>query len=362
MTNTSAIRVRAYRALAAAGCGLFVLAACASLDAPPVTDTTVPAIPAALETFAVASLDDAADDPAIFIEPANPAASLILGTDKKAGLFVFGLDGEVRQFLEEGFLNNVDLRQSGAAGVAVASNRSDNTVALFTIAAGRVARTGSFPAQREEPYGICMAAGGQAGGYLVAVTHKGGEVDLFSFTRPDGSDARHLATTRLGGQLEGCVFDEPNGVLFVGEEEAGITRFTYQSDGALTAPFTVDQIGSETGIVADIEGLSLYRGAAPTQGYLVASVQGNNTYAVYDRAGETFLGRFSIGTSRDGSIDSVEETDGLDVTASALPGFPGGLLVVQDGFNGPGQQPQNFKLVDWRDVLGVLAVRVDDQS
>ena len=40
-----------------------------------------------------------ADDPAIWVEPADPAQSLILGTDKTQGLFVYGLDGAVRQFL-----------------------------------------------------------------------------------------------------------------------------------------------------------------------------------------------------------------------------------------------------------------------
>ena len=51
-----------------------------------------------------------ADDPAIWVNEADPAQSLILGTDKTAGLYAYGLDGAVRQFLPDGRLNNVDLR------------------------------------------------------------------------------------------------------------------------------------------------------------------------------------------------------------------------------------------------------------
>jgi myo-inositol-hexaphosphate 3-phosphohydrolase len=38
---------------------------------------------AVIETEAVPSRGDAADDPAIWIHPDNPAQSLVLGTDKK---------------------------------------------------------------------------------------------------------------------------------------------------------------------------------------------------------------------------------------------------------------------------------------
>ena len=36
------------------------------------------------------------NDPAIWRNVQNPAASLIVGTDKKAGLYVYGMDGKVR--------------------------------------------------------------------------------------------------------------------------------------------------------------------------------------------------------------------------------------------------------------------------
>ena len=65
---------------------------------------------------------------------------------------------------------------------------------------------------------------------------------------------------------------------------------------------------------------------------------------------------FTVTASADGSIDAVTHTDGLDVNSAPLPGFPNGLLVVQDDGNPDSGVDQNFKLVDWtliRDALGL---------
>lgn len=331
------------------------LAACASVDERPLTDLSVPSVTAKVETEAVKSSDDAADDPAIYINAADPSQSLILGTDKQAGLYVYGLDGAVKQFLPSGRLNNVDLRQGGDVALMVASNRSDDSVVIFALEDGVVAETGRFSAIRPEPYGICMALL-PTGGALAAVTHKGGEVDLYQFSSLDGGNARHVQTLELGSQLEGCVFDEENNTFFVGNEETGIFRYAMDDQGQFVDnPYTVDLVGGETGVAADVEGLALYKGPTSQDGFLIASSQGNNTYAVYSRNGEAFLGRFRIASDAATGIDGTEETDGLDITSASLPGYPGGLLVVQDGFNDPGDK-QNFKLVSWDEVAAALGL------
>ena len=43
-------------------------------------------VPASAETVPVAHAGDAADEPAIWVHPTNPAASLIIGNDKKRAL------------------------------------------------------------------------------------------------------------------------------------------------------------------------------------------------------------------------------------------------------------------------------------
>ena len=74
------------------------------------------------ETPAVASSEDAADDPAIWVHPEDVSKSLILGTDKQAGLYVYNLKGEFLQFLKAGRVNNVDVRLLGK-GIKI-SNRT----------------------------------------------------------------------------------------------------------------------------------------------------------------------------------------------------------------------------------------------
>jgi hypothetical protein len=99
---------------------------------------------------------------------------------------------------------------------------------------------------------------------------------------------------------------------------------------------------------ADIEGVALRQ--SDTGALLVVSSQGDNSYAVYDTASRQHLVSFHVGGA--GGPDDVSETDGLDVTAASLPGFPEGLLVVQDGYKP--EANQNFKFVSWRDIATLL--------
>ena len=74
--------------------------------------------------------------------------------------------------------------------------------------------------------------------------------------------------------------------------------------------------------------------------------------------GFTALGSFSVAAS--GMIDAVQESDGADVIATALPGFPNGLFVTQDGYNDDlngldGETAAtNFKFVDWAAIAGAF--------
>src|SRR3546814_7019080 len=52
---------------------------------------------------------DAADDPAIWVDPANPNHALIVATAKKAGLPVYALPGQDIAFPGAGLVNHVDV-------------------------------------------------------------------------------------------------------------------------------------------------------------------------------------------------------------------------------------------------------------
>jgi len=85
------------------------------------------------------------------------------------------------------------------------------------------------------------------------------------------------------------------------------------------------------------------------RGYLIASSQGNNTYKVYERAGEN---RYVLTIDpKDGRIDDVSDTDGICVSSCPTSRrFAKGLFIVQDGTNAVGNQ--NFKLYAWEDIAG----------
>ncbi len=320
-------------------------------------------LPAALvkatgQTMPVGSLDDAADDPAVWVNTAAPEKSLILGTDKKAGLYAYDLSGAVVSFDPAGAVNNVDIRQGvelkGWSGdLAAASNRSDDTVTFFSVSEAGAEKIGAAPSASPVPYGFCL---GMVEGALHAfVTHKTGEVAMM---RIESLDSAPLAANHsFSSQLEGCVHDDAAGVLYVGEEEVGIWRMETAST-KLSDPVLVDAVDGLSGLTADVEGLTLYSTGERT-GYLLASSQGDNSYTMYTREGEnTFLGRFIIGDSD--AIDGTQETDGIAASSAELgPNFPNGLFVAQDGVNGieAGEKPQNFKIVDWRDLEAALSLK-----
>lgn len=326
---------------------LLLLAACA-----PAAEN-IPAVTAAAETAPVASADDAADDPAIWVNDADPAASLILGTDKKAGLYLYDLAGAVKQFLPAGRLNNVDLRQNVTVGdwsgdLAAASNRTDDTVALFSVTGGVAARTGAFPSVFAEPYGLCMGAA--ADGVFVFIAYKTGDVVAYRVTGPDSGE--EAARLKFATQTEGCVFDDETQTLYVAEEDRGVWKTGF-ADGGFSEPSLIDEVGGASGVAADVEGLALYKTGDAT-GYLLASSQGNDSYAVYRREGDNaFVGRFAV---VDGdAADGTQETDGIEAVSAALgPDYPAGVLIVQDGFNDPKGSAQNFKIINWREVENAL--------
>jgi 3-phytase len=312
---------------------------------PPVSVTAV----AETEPVGTAA-EDAADDPAIWRNAADPAASLIVATDKKAGLYVYGLDGKTRSFIQGGMLNNVDLVDMGAAGIiVVASDRNDLANAMLRIyrldtAAARLTEIGKVAGGQGEAYGVCLRRDGDR---LLAysVLKQGTIQEVRIGLTTTGPVAEHLRTMKLATQTEGCVVDPADGTLYVGEEDVGIWRFAPgATEGTLVA--AVDN----QHLVADVEGLALLR--IGSGAWLVASSQGDNAYAVFALPAMTPAGRFAIVP---GQFGGSEETDGIELAGGSFgPAFPDGLFVAQDGHNQP--HAQNFKLVSWAAVKAALGI------
>ena len=335
-------RCRAALPLAAA-----LLAGCTTIPGAPITGLPPAMVAASGETAPVGTnRADAADDPAIWIDPANPSRALIVATDKKAGLHLYDLSGKGIAFAKAGLVNNVDV----TGDIIVASDRNDGAsahLALFRLDAAKpaIVPLGRAAAGTGEAYGLCLKKNAPGAPITAALIVKDGTVRVGTLEVADTPAFRVQWEYKIPTQSEGCVFD--GDTLYVGEEDAGIWRLVPGTAGVtatLVAPIDNQRL------VADVEGLATidHKG----QRYLIASSQGDNAFAVFKLPSMDYVGRFAIAA---GAFGAVSETDGIEAVAGHFGGaFPDGIFLAQDGDNAP--KAQNFKLVRWDQIAAALGL------
>ncbi len=318
-----------------------------------------------LETDPVANFNDAADDPAIFIHPADPSKNAVIGTDKQQGLVVYDAKGKTVHNYPFGKINNVDLRQSvpwnsEQITLVGGSNRTDNSIVFYRLNEASLELTPlhseTIRSGVDEVYGFCLYKADKTYAFVVG---KNGVVEQWALSPGANQQllAERVRSFDVGGQSEGMVADDELHFLYVAEEDMGIWKYGAKpTDGQ--ARTKVALVGENKALKDDIEGLTLYYGVQGS-GYLIASSQGNNSYALFGRTGaNAYLGSFRIKPS--GNLGGTKETDGIDVShRSFSPECPNGVFIAQDGKNG--KRPQNFKLVDWREIEKGLQMQAKKQ-
>jgi 3-phytase len=322
---------------------------------------TAISVRATVETDPVRSSGDAADDPAIWRHPTDGAQSTIIATDKRRGLMVYDLTGRSLQELPDGQLVNVDLRHgfplSGSPTAIVTSgDRSDDSMAIYAIDPS-TRRLRNVAARHlgvdVGVYGSCMYRSAVNGAYYVFITSKSGEVAQWRLFEkgPGMVDAERVRGFDVGSQIEACVADDELGFLYIGEEQVGIWKYAAEPTGG-NGRIQVDSTGPTGFLTPDVEGLTIFFGAAGT-GYLLASTQGRDAFNVYRREGRNeYVATFTI--EEGNGIDRVTHSDGIDVLNASLgPGFPHGVFVTQDQKNDGGRQ--NFKLVPWPAIEAAIS-------
>ncbi|MEU1042403.1 phytase [Streptomyces sp. NPDC005907] len=200
-----------------------------------------------------------------------------------------------------------------------------------------------------------------------------------SFRLPDGTSWSPCGEPGELPQVEGMVVDPADGVLYAGQEDVGIWRVPADLTGTPVlvekvreygVPGTYDEATEEctagadpgfggTRLTADVEGLTLLT-ESDGDGYLLASSQGDNTFAAYDREVEDdneYEGGFRVAAATR-ELDGSEQCDGAAVLNAALGSkYPNGLLVVQDGEETPAvgeREATGFKFVDLKKVKDSL--------
>lgn len=322
----------------------------------------MPTLVAVRETAPVRTPGDAADDPAVWRNPADPAKSLIVATDKEWGLNVYDLTGALLASTPAGLINNVDLRADvlvrGQREILVAgSDRTEDPkgrIALYLLETAPVAlrRLAHVPAESDgtgDVYGFCLWRRG-ADDVHAFIPFNNGDVRQYAIDLSGPAPrARLLRTIKLGSQTEGCVVDDRTGTLYVAEEQRGVWRIDAAPERKATPKLFARVDGVR--LIPDIEGLAIIpRGARG--GYLLASSQADNpapgagrpgnAYVAFDLETGRYVRRFGITGS--GEVDGASDTDGLEFAPGDFGApFEDGLLIVQDGDNAP--QNQNFKMV-----------------
>jgi 3-phytase len=330
---------------------------------------------------ATEAVPDDPDDPAIWVNAADPARSLIVGTVKVAApngaLAVFGLDGRIRQLLKgPDRPNNVDIEYGLTLGgqptdIAVLTERLGRRLRVYAIARDgsglRDVSSGTMPVlvggndNEGAPMGIGLYRRSKDGAIFAIIAPKAGPATNYLWQyRLEDDGTGHVKATfvrRFGNfsgdkEVEAVAVDDALGYVYYADETRGIHKYYADPDRPDAA--TELAFFATTEYKADREGIGIYARPDGT-GYIVSVDQlpGESIFYVYKREGEP-------GRPHDHSrvIKAVrvgaDSTDGLDVTSASLgPEFPGGLMVAMNSTS------RNFLLVRWADIATTGVPRLE---
>ncbi len=305
------------------------------------------------------------DDPAIWINPADPSQSLILGTDKggdtvEGGLYVFRLDGTIdreRSVFPLNRPNNVDIAyglQLGGSSVdvAVVTVRRENKIRVFSLPDMTAIDNGGIPVfegdSLRDPMGVSLYSDLVTGKIYAIVGRKSGPTDgtyLWQYELADNGDGTVTGNLvrKFGGysgkkEIEAIAVDNELGYVYYSDEQFGVRKYYAHPDSSAAEL----ALFATSGVVDDHEGLSIYKNADGT-GYLMLSDQQGQRFHIYTREG-------SDGNPHDHKLFKVVdvaamESDGSDVTKVGLgPNFPNGIFVAMS-------TDKTFHFYRWEDFF-----------
>ena len=381
-----------------------------SADVIPTVTPTVETRPALLDNDAVPFSQRAdADDPAVYVNATDSSKSLVVTSVKNGGLRIYDLAGNLLQTINPSNpdirYNNVDLQYGFTLGgqkvdIAVASDRNNDKLAIFKIDANGAGGnfltnitdtsaatifqaapfTGTFSPSSRSSYGLTIYRSPVTKDFYVFTSRRqtGDIAQLKLVDKGNGTIGYELVrnftvptTGTIDPQTEGMVVDQETGFLYIGQENVGIWKYNAEPNSSNVGTL-IDKVKALGGknLIEDVEGLTIYYGKDGA-GYLFASSQGDNSFAAYAREGSNqYLGRFAVGNN--GSIDSVQESDGAEVINVPLgSNFPFGAFITQDGSNDPAVTDadgenisSNFKFVPFENIANAFStpLKIDTTS
>jgi 3-phytase len=305
------------------------------------------------------------DDPAIWINPADAAQSLIIGTDKDAagGLYVFDLHGKIIPSKTVNGLkrpDNVDIEYGLTIGgktydIAVTTERLTHKLRIYSVpdmkpldGGGIEVFEGETGDQYRDLMGIALYKNFTTQEIYAVVGRKNGPSNgyLWQYKLEDSGKGTVKATLarKFGAysgkkEIEAIAVDDELGYVYYSDEGTGVHK--YYADPA-RGNDELALLGT-TGFTQDHEGISIYKVNDGT-GYILVSDQGANQFFIYPREGKA-------GHPHDHPLlkivkVSALESDGSDMTSTALNDqFKNGLFVVMS-------TDKTFHYYRWEDLAG----------
>ncbi len=304
------------------------------------------------------------DDPAIWINPADPSKSLIIGTDKggetgDGGLFVFDLKGKlidsVRPLRRP---NNVDVAyklmvNGKRVDIAVCTERLSKSIRVLSLPDMKLLDNGGIQVFENEvdslrdPMGIALYTNPADQKIYAIVGRKTGPTNgsyLWQYRLEDdgkgnvkGTLVRKFGFYSGKKEIESIAVDNELGYVYHSDEQHGIHKSYAHPD---SSNVELALFGQQD-FTEDIEGISIYKFDDGT-GYILVSDQQANKFIVYPREGygkpHEYKRMMTLNVS-------TVESDGSEVTSKALPGFAHGLFVAMS-------DDKTFQFYTWESLAG----------
>ncbi|QQD15528.1 phytase [Sphingobacterium sp. UDSM-2020] len=304
------------------------------------------------------------DDPAIWINKADPSKSLVIATDKDAdgALFVYDLAGKIVKDKVVPNLkrpNNVDVAyglilNGKPVDIAVTTERMTHKLRIFSLPdmkpidqGGLDMFAGETAPDFRDLMGIALYTSSKGQIYAI-VGRKNGPKDgyLWQYLLVDnGSGAIKATFVRKFGsfsgkkEIEAIAVDNELGYIYYSDEQVGVKQ--YYADPAKgneqLALFATE------GFKEDHEGISIYK-LTDSTGYILVSDQGANRFQIFSREG-TKTNPFEHKYLKTVPVMATQ-SDGSEVVSVKLNDtFKHGLFVAMS-------DDKTFHYYRWEDIAG----------
>ncbi len=304
------------------------------------------------------------DDPAVWINPANPAQSLIIGTDKdkNGALYVFDLKGKIQQDkVVKGLQrpNNVDVEygvilNGKPVDIAATTERLTHKLRIFSLPDMKPVDNGGIDmfvgdneASHRDLMGISMYRDKQGKIYAFVGRKKGPETGYLGqyLLEDDGTGHVKATLVRTFGsfsgkkEIEAIAVDDALGYVYYSDEGVGVRQYYADAEkgSQQLALFATE------GFKEDHEGISIYQ-LTDSTGYILVSDQGANRFQIFSREG-TSTGPFNHRLLKVVDV-SATQSDGSETVSIPLgKDFPKGLFIAMSN-------NKTFHLYKWEDIAG----------